>query len=42
MMALDAESEQETCPGEYYLDSLAVLPSFRGRGVDMWITFWGY
>lgn len=33
MMALDAESEQETCPGEYYLDSLAVLPSFRGRGV---------
>ena len=23
----------ETGPGEYYLDSLAVLPSFRGRGL---------
>ena len=27
--AMDAE----TVAGEYYLDSLAVLPSYRGRGV---------
>lgn len=26
-------SDLETCPGEYYLDSLAVLPSFRGQGI---------
>ena len=30
---MDAESEMETGPGEYYLDSLAVLPSSRNRGV---------
>ena len=27
------DSEQETDPGEYYLDSLAVLPEYRGRGI---------
>ncbi|MDO4512190.1 MAG: GNAT family N-acetyltransferase [Bacteroidales bacterium] len=34
--ALSFDPEQmdaETVPGEYYLDSLAVMPSFRGRGV---------
>lgn len=30
---MDAESEQETDPGEYYLDSLAVLPECRHRGI---------
>lgn len=25
--------DSETFPGEYYLDSLAVLPQFRGKGV---------
>lgn len=25
--------EDEAVPGEYYVDSLAVLPAFRGRGV---------
>ena len=30
---LEAASDQETDPGEYYLDSLAVLPSYRGRGI---------
>lgn len=30
---LDTDSEQETGPGEYYLDSMAVLPSYRGRGI---------
>lgn len=25
--------EDETVPGEYYLDSLAVLPAFRGKGI---------
>lgn len=25
--------DAETCEGEYYLDSLAVLPTFRGRGI---------
>lgn len=25
--------EDETVPGEYYLDSLAVLPEYRGRGI---------
>ena len=30
---MDAESEMETGPGEYYLDSLAVLPSCRHRGI---------
>ncbi|MGN0032923.1 MAG: GNAT family N-acetyltransferase [Candidatus Limimorpha sp.] len=33
LLELDAESEQETVEGEYYLDSIAVLPSFRGRGI---------
>ena len=33
-LSFDAEAmEAETLPGEYYLDSLAVLPSQRGRGV---------
>ena len=27
------DSEQEADPGEYYLDSLAVRPEFRGRGI---------
>lgn len=27
------ESEPETDPGEYYLDSMAVLPEYRGRGI---------
>ena len=30
---MDAESDLETGPGEYYLDSLAVLPAFRGHGI---------
>ena len=30
---MDAESDMETDPGEYYLDSLAVHPSFRRRGI---------
>lgn len=30
---MDAESEMETGPGEYYLDSLAVLPSYRHHGI---------
>lgn len=30
---MDAESEMETGPGEYYLDSLAVLPSCRYHGI---------
>ncbi len=25
--------DDETCEGEYYLDSMAVLPSFRGHGI---------
>jgi len=33
IMTLDTNSEQETGPGEYYLDTLAVLPSYRGRGI---------
>lgn len=33
IMALDTNSELETGPGEYYLDTLAVLPSYRGRGI---------
>lgn len=33
-LSFDASTmEAETLPGEYYLDSLAVLPSYRGRGV---------
>lgn len=30
---MEGESEQETDPGEYYLDTLAVLPQFRRRGI---------
>ena len=30
---MDETSEQETDPGEYYLDTLAVLPEFRHRGI---------
>ena len=30
---MDAESEMETGPGEYYLDTLAVVPSCRHRGI---------
>ena len=30
---MDRSSEQEADPGEYYLDSLAVRPEFRGRGI---------
>ena len=30
---MEGESEQETGPGEYYLDTLAVLPQFRRRGI---------
>jgi len=30
---MDAESEMETGPGEYYLDSLAVIPSCRHQGI---------
>ena len=33
IMTLDTNSDQETGPGEYYLDTLAVLPSYRGRGI---------
>ena len=32
-MELERRSEQETEPGEFYLDSMAVLPAFRGMGV---------
>ena len=30
---MDAESEQETGPGDYYLDSLAILPEYRHQGI---------
>lgn len=30
---MEAESDQETGPGEYYLDTLAVLPAYRGHGI---------
>lgn len=33
IMELDTNSELETGPGEYYLDTLAVLPSYRGRRI---------
>ena len=33
LIQMEAESDQETDPGEYYLDSLAVLPEFRHRGI---------
>lgn len=29
------ESEMETGPGEYYLDSMAVKPEFRGLGIGL-------
>ena len=32
-MRIDEESEQETGPGEYYLDTIAVLPEYRRRGI---------
>ena len=32
-IAIDEESELETGPGEYYLDTLAVLPEYRRRGI---------
>ena len=32
-IAIDKESELETGPGEYYLDTLAVLPEYRRRGI---------
>lgn len=31
--AMNASSDQETGPGEYYLDSLAILPEYRGKGI---------
>ena len=31
--ALDTDSEQETGPGEFYIDSVAVVPAYRGRGI---------
>jgi ribosomal protein S18 acetylase RimI-like enzyme len=33
MAQMDADSEMETGPGEYYLDSLAVMPSCRHHGI---------
>ena len=30
---MDETSEQEADPGEYYLDTLAVLPQYRGHGI---------
>ena len=30
---MDTDSEQETGPGEYYLDTLAVVPEYRHRGI---------
>ena len=30
---MNEESDQETGPGEYYLDSLAVLPAYRRMGI---------
>ena len=33
MAQMDADSEMETGPGEYYLDSLAVIPSCRHHGI---------
>ena len=32
-MTIDKESEQETGPGEYYLDTLAVIPEYRRMGI---------
>lgn len=29
----ESNSDQETAPGEYYLDTLAVLPDYRGNGI---------
>lgn len=33
MKSIDTNSEQETGPGEFYIDTLAVHPSFRGHGI---------
>lgn len=33
MLPIDAQSEQETGPGEFYLDSVAVHPHFRHQGI---------
>jgi len=33
LKAIDTDSEQETGPGEFYIDTLAVHPSFRGHGI---------
>jgi len=33
LAGMEAASEQETGPGEYYLDSLAVVPGFRRQGI---------
>lgn len=27
------QTDMETCPGEWYLDSMAILPAFRGFGI---------
>lgn len=32
-ISMDTDSEQETGPGEYYLDTLAVVPEYRHRGI---------
>lgn len=32
---MDATSEVETDPGEYYLDTLAVLPAYRRKGIGL-------
>ena len=36
-MRIDEESEQETGPGEYYLDTIAVLPEYQDKGVNSMI-----
>lgn len=33
LASLDTESEMETGPGEYYLDTLAVVPAYRKHGI---------
>lgn len=33
LATMDEQSEPETDPGEYYLDTLAVLPAFRRMGI---------
>lgn len=34
---VSADSDMETGPGEYYLDSLAVIPSYRGQGIGKFL-----